>query len=157
MARGSAIIVSSQPDGKYIEGIIDGTPKPGTVMQIKAGVAAVEGRFTYEVFNQSGDGVPAPIIVLLEDWGQGKAATVAYETGKRGFMYAPAPGDRLNMLKGDVAGTGDDFAIGDRLMVDDGTGKLVAASSAESVPFICLETVTDPTADQLIHCQYTGH
>ena len=104
------------------------------------------------------DGDRIPIIVLREDYLQGKAATEAYAAGDRCFLYVPATGEELNVLKMDVAGTGDDFRIGDKLIVDDGTGKvLLSASTPESEPFICLETVTDPTADQLVHVMYTGH
>lgn len=159
MARGNEIIVTADPKGTFLEGIIDGTPKPGTCMQVKAGVEMVGGRFTYEVFNQAADGSRSLVAVLLPDSLQGRSATDAYETGKRGFLYCPIAGEELNMLIGDVAGTdgSSDFAIGDRLMIDDTTGKLVDNSSGESVPFICLETVTDLAADRLTMCQYTGH
>lgn len=157
MAQGNTIIVSSDPMGRFLEGIIDGTPKPGTCMQVKAAVAAVGGAYTWEVFNQAADGTPSLVAVLLTDELQGKLATDAYVTATRGRLYCPAAGEMLNMLKGDVAGTADDWAIGDRLMIDDTTGKLVSDSSGLSIPFIAMETVTDPTADQLVLCMYTGH
>lgn len=157
MAHGNQIIVSANPKGVFLEGIIDGTPKPGTCMQIKAATAPVNGKFTWEAFNQSQDGVEALVAVLLDNPEQGQIATVAAVSGEIRKLYCPAAGETLNMLKGDVGGTGDDFAIGDRLMIDDGTGKVIADSSGDSVPFVCLETVTDPTADQLVWCMYTGH
>ena len=73
------------------------------------------------------------------------------------MVYFPLPGDELNVLKLDVDGTGDDFTIGQQLMVDDGTGKVLLATGTVSRPFIALEAVTDPTADQLVHCQFTGN
>jgi hypothetical protein len=155
--RGTMIVVSNNPRGRFIEGIIDGTPKPGVCMQIKAATEPVNGRFTWEVFNQSGDGVRGLVAVLLEDDNQGKGYDDAYVSGTRGRMYCPVAGEELNMRILDIAGTGDDFAIGDRLMINDGDGKLVDNSSGESVPFVGLETVTDPTADHLMHCLYTGH
>ena len=48
MAKGNEIIVSSEPRGRFEECIVSGTPKPGTVIDIKPTVAAVSGRFTYE-------------------------------------------------------------------------------------------------------------
>lgn len=158
MASGNEIIVSSEPRGRFTEGIVYGTPKPGTVMQIKAATAAIGGRFTWEVYTPGADGNQRPIAVLLPDHYQGRLATEAYASGERCFLYFPVAGEELNMLKGDVSGTADDFAIGDVLIVDNGTGKVIATTGTpESEPFICLETVTDPVADQLVHCMYTGY
>jgi hypothetical protein len=163
MAKGNCIIVSSNPKGVFLEGVIDGTPKPGTVMQIKAATAAQGGRFTWEVFNTSADGEQRIIAVLLEDSLQGKAATAAYVDGDRCFLYCPIAGEMLNMLVADVAGTGttaaEAKAIGDLLMVDDGTGKLIdTTGSPESEPFILLEAQAEPiSADALLWCMYTGH
>ncbi len=67
------------------------------------------------------------------------------------------------MLLKDISGTASDqdYAIGDYLEVDDGTGKLQDAATGTtrnySVPFVLLETVTDLAADQLVRCMYTGH
>ena len=61
------------------------------------------------------------------------------------------------MLLQDVAGTGDSHAIGDRFIVDNGTGKLIATTGTpESEPFILMETVAAPTADALAHVIFTG-
>ena len=159
MARGNEIIVSAEPKGHFEECIISGTPKPGTVMQVKAATEMVGGRFTYEVYNAALDGDQRGIAVLLPDHLQGRLATTAYADAERGFLYWPCPGEELNMLLANIAGTGDTFAIGDLLMVDDGTGKLIATSgSPESEPFICVETVgTALTADTLTHCKFTGY
>jgi hypothetical protein len=58
-------------------------------------------------------------------------------------------------------GTTETWAIGDLLMIDDGTGKLVdTTGTPEMESFICLETFLDPTStqtDYLIWCMYTGH
>jgi hypothetical protein len=157
MARGNEIIVSANPRGVFLEGIVSGTPKPGTCMQIKAATEMVNGRFTYEAYNRDADGNRYPIIVLLPDNLRGKLATEAYADGDRGFFYCPLPGEELNVLKLDVSGTADDFAIGQQLIVDDGTGKVLGTTgSPEAEPFICLETITDPTTDQLVHVMFTG-
>jgi hypothetical protein len=155
MPKGSEIIVSANPQGKFLEGYVSGTPKPGTIMQIKAATAAVEGRFTWEAFNRNADGDFGICAVLLPDSLQGAPVDTAYVSGARCFLYVPLPGEEMNVLKLDVAGTADDFAIGDYLMVDDGTGKVLATTGPTGAvwqPFICLETVTDPTADQLVYC-----
>lgn len=158
--KGNEIIVSDTPRGVRHEGTIYGTPKPGTCMQIKAATEPVNGRFTWEVYDRISDGIRALVAVLLPNDNEGMIATTAYVSGTRGFIYCPAPGEELNMLIGDISGTGgsSDFAIGDRLMIDDGTGKLVdALGNVESVPFILLETITDLTADYLAWCMYTGY
>ena len=158
MALGKEIIVSADPKGVFLEGIIEGTPKPGTCMQIKAGTAMVGGRFTYEVYNPGADGEQRPVIVLLPDQLQGRLATDAYVTGTRGFMYCPAMGEELNMLVANISGTADDHTIGEVLMIDNSTGLLVTTTgSPEMESFICLEAATDPTADALLLCMYTGH
>jgi hypothetical protein len=152
------IIVNLEPRGIFLEGIINGTPKPGTMVQFKLGTALGDtGRFQFEVFNQTADGKRTTVMVLLADKLQGKTTSDAYADGDRCRVYCPLAGDELNVLKGDVSGTADDFAIGDKLMIDEDTGKVIASTgSPESEPFICLETVTDPTADQLVWVQCTG-
>jgi hypothetical protein len=159
MSKGNTILIDLEPRGKFTEGYISGTPKPGTCMTIKAGIAMDgTGRFTWEVFNSGADSDRNIVAVLLEDKLQGKLMTDAYADGDRGRLYFPVPGEELNLLKGDVAGTADDFAVGDKLIIDEDTGKVIATTgSPEMEPFICLEAVVDPTADQLVWCMYTGH
>ena len=79
MARGNEIVLTS-PYGRKMEGIIDGTPKPGTIMQIKAATAAVGGRLTWEVYNRdaTGNRPQGPIAVLDIDHLQGRTADDAY-------------------------------------------------------------------------------
>lgn len=163
MAKGSDIIVSGQPRGVQLEGIIEGTPKPGTVMQIKAATAADgTGRHTWQVYNADADGNQRIVAVLLPDYLQGVMETTAYTTGTRGFLYFPLPGEELNMLAANLTGTGsgtdDAFAVGDLLIVDDGTGKLIKTTgSPESEPFLVLEAVAALTEDTLIWCLFTGY
>lgn len=153
--RGSEIISSSPPKGQFLEGIVSGTPKPGVIMELKAGVAPVNGRYTYQAFSGS-SGAKTPVIVLIEDKLQGKLATDAYVDGTRCFMYCPINGEELNMLFANIAGTGDAFAIGDVMMTQTATGKLIADSSGASKPFKCMETVAALTVDTLVHCMFTG-
>lgn len=157
--RGLSVIVTPTPRGVQHEGYISGTPKPGQLMQIQAGTAMDgTGRFTWEVYNQNADGDRALVAILLEDAFQGKMYDKAYASGDRARFYIPIAGEEFNVMKGDVAGTADDFAVGDKLMIDDGTGKvIITTGTPESEPFICLEAIVDPVADQLVHCMYTGY
>ena len=161
MAKGTEIVVSSQHRGVEQECIVSGTPKPGTVMQIKAATEPVGGAYTYEAYDKSYDAMPDAVAVLLPDRYQGKLETEAYTSGDRGFIYFPAAGEELNMIIENVAGTADDYAIGDRLEINDGTGKLQDASTStlnnRRAPFTVLETITDPTDDYLAHVRFNGH
>lgn len=162
MAWGNEIIVTPNPTGRFLEGIIGvgNTPKPGTIMQPDVSVALVGNRLSWVVYNADADGgrPKGPLAVLLPDHLQGKTATTAYAAGDRCFLYCPVMGDELNVLLADVAGTADDHTKGEILIVDDGTGKLIATTgNPETEPFLLLETVTDPTADQLVHVMYTGY
>lgn len=168
-AKGNNIFVAGDPDGVSFEGIIaDGvTPKPGTIMEIKTATEPDgTGRFTWEPYGTTAasgangvaaDGDRRLIAVLLPDKYQGKDATTAYAAGDRCFLRIPKAGETLNVLMLDISGTGDDFAIGDTLMVNDGDGKVIAATGdPESEPFQCLSTVTNPLADHLMWVMYTG-
>ena len=160
--KGNEILISAEPNGRFLEGIVYGTPKPGTCMQIKAATEPNSGRLTWEVFNQTADGDARLVAVLLQDALQGRTFDDAYASGDRCFLYCPLPGDELNMLVTDInTGTSDTFAIGDLLMIDDGTGKLVdATGTAQSESFIVMETFLDPTSTQTdfwLHCMFTGY
>jgi hypothetical protein len=162
MAKGNCIVVESNPRGKFCEGIVSGTPYPGTIMQIKAATEPVGGRFTYEAYNRDADGnrPQGPLYILREDMLQGKAATAAYADGDRCFLYCPLAGDELNVLVS-AAGTstGDSKAIGDLLIVNDGDGTCVSTTGGpESEPFVVMETVADVTSTgTLVWVRYTGY
>lgn len=174
MSLGNGIIISAEPRGRFEECYVSGTPKPGTVMELKIGTAAVGGRWTFEpagttaanstYSGMAADGNRMPIAVLLccadhMACPPGGLNTTAYTSGDRGCVYYPVNGEELNMILMDIAATGadQDFVPGTKLMVDDGTGKLLAsASTPEAEPFICLETVTDLAADVLTRVMFTG-
>lgn len=151
--RGSVIVAQANPQGRFGEGIISGTPKPGVVMEMTT-AAMNNGRDTYQVWSKA-DGALGPICVLREDDLQGFDYDTAYVSGRRGFLYWPLPGDELNMRVLDVAGTGDDITRGQRFGIDQNTGKLVAGSLTNE-PFESLEAVTDPTADTMLLVRYLG-
>ena len=158
--KGSQILITGAPMGYRGECTISGTPKPGTCITVLAATEPVNGRFTYEAYNADADGNQRKVAVLLEDFLQGFAYTRAYVTGERAFYYEPLPGDELNMLVADVSGTGadQDHGIGEVFIIDDGTGKLIATTGTpESEPFVCMETITDQTADLWVWCQFTGY
>lgn len=163
--KGTKVLLCAQPMGQFGEGFISGTPKPGTHLQIKAAVEPVGGRFTYEVYAPgTGDGTPAPIIVLLEDALQGKTYDDAYATGDRIQFYSPIAGEEMNVRKADISGTGsglEDLSIGEKMAVVDGTGKVAPANALPGVahanaryPWTCLETMVDQAAEVLIQAQY---
>jgi len=155
----NTILVSGHPGGRFLGGIISGTPKPGTVMQIKSATEKVGGLFTYEVYNRDADGdrPKGPIFILLEKKLIGQGVDSAYSDGETGHLYVPEEGDEFLMRLLDVSGTGDTHAIGEILMIDDGTGKLIATTGTpETESFVCLETLAAPTADVLAHVQYAG-
>ena len=160
--KGNEIMVSSEPRGRFVEGIIGSglTPKPGTIMQIDYTVALKGGRWTWKLYDRAADGdrPKGPIIVLTEAHLKGGTSSDAYAEGDRAFGYIPLAGDELNVRLKDIAGTGDDHTIGEVLIIDDGTGLLIATTgSPQSEPFTLQETVTDPTADTLAWCVYTGY
>ena len=169
--KGSLIAVGT-PYGQRKEGIISGTPKPGTHMQVKTAVEPVGGRPTWEAFSPAtgggpslgGDGVPGLIAVLDLDDLQGFGFNTSYVSGRQGAVWVPLPGDECNLRKADIAGTGtatEDLAIGDRLLVVQGTGfisKVAVGLVASPVayPWQALETLVDQPAETLVHCLRTG-
>lgn len=165
---GNDIVVTS-PFGQKIEGIITDTSKPGTVMQIVGGTAPVgglNGRLSYKAFAPGvGDGAPRQLLILDVDHLQGGTYDTAYVNGTRCFLWAPLPGDVVNVRKADISGTGsatEDLAIGDRCLIVDGTGKIskVAVGLAASpivYPFVSMETLVDQPAEMLVGCQVSGY
>ena len=162
MARGNRIVVTAEPKGQFVQGYIAAgeTPKPGTILQIQAATALKGGRHTWEIYNADADGgrPKGPFIVLLENFLMGTAATTAYAAGEFAFGYVPLPGDELNLLLANLAGTADDHTKGEMLIVDDTTGKMIATTGSPETEVAQLnETVTDPTADQLVWVTWTGY
>lgn len=164
--RGNTIVVSvgDSPKGVFVEGYVAAgeTHYPGMIVQRDPTVALKAGRATYKIYSRDADGDhPAGAFwVVTEHLNvlQGKAITDSIAAGERMQLYSPLPGEELNLLVKDISGTGDDHTAGEILMVDTGTGKMIATTgSPESEPAVLLETVTDPTADTLAWCEWSGH
>jgi hypothetical protein len=167
MAKGTRVQVTSRPRGVTETVKISGTPKPGTCMEIVPSTEPIEGVFTYAAYGTqaassgqyvTNDGDRKAIAILLENNTENKTMDDAYVAGDFAEVYYPAMGEQFNMILEDVSGTGDTFVIGEELMVDNGTGKLLTADSdAEAHPFTLLETVsTAPTADHIRHVRFNG-
>jgi len=153
MARGNRIVVfPADARGNYEEGTILDTSSPGTIMEIDPTIAlsSGSGRWSWIAANSATDGLNKGSAVLREDLLQGLSMTTAYVSGARCFLYHPIPGDELNCLLGEVAGTGNTYAIGDVLMQDAETGILVPASTTPGQPWaICLEVLTQVAGSNL--------
>jgi hypothetical protein len=162
MARGNCIVVSTDPKGRWSEGYIGTglTPKPGTIMQIDHSVALKGGRHTFVLYNADADGgrPKGAIFVLRENYLLGRPPTEAYAAGDRAFFYTPAPSDELNLLVANLAGTADDHSAGEMLIIDDTTGLMIATTGTPETEVAQLnEDITDPTADTLAWCTWTGY
>lgn len=151
--KGSLILINgSSPNGRLRSGIISGTPKPGQQVQIKAATEPVNGLYTFEAVSAASPN-QTPFI-LLEDEQQGGLATTAYVSGTLCRVYTPLPGDELNLLFANVAGTGDTFAIGSKAVVNN-AGKFVADTGTPYHKVTVEETVsTALTTDTHIACTW---
>lgn len=163
MSRGNEIIVSANPRGVFMEGVIASgeTPKPGVAMQIQAATALVGGRHTFEMYNVAADGSRpnGPIYLLLPDHLQGRTAETAYAAGDRAFLYTPLPGEEFNLRIGGsvVSGTAT-IAKGTVLIPDDGTGLFIpTASTPEIECAMTLEATTDANTDVLTWAVWSGY
>ena len=155
-ARGSQVVMNPNPKGNFLSAVISGTPKPGTCMEIQTPFYQ-GGVHLWRVYQPGTDGEQRLVAVLVEDAEQGFTLDTAFVDGKMGKVYCPVPGDELNMLFGNAAGTGDDVAAGGILTVDTSTGKVIPTTgSPEMEPFVALEALVDPTADVHLPCMFTG-
>lgn len=164
MAKGNEIIVTTEPKGVFAEGFVKTgeTFYPGMIVQRDASEALIGGRHTYKTYDRAADGDQPQgafwVVTNHLNALQGKTASDSIPAGERAMFYAPLPGDELNLLVENIAGTADDHALGEILMVNDGTGKLVATTgSPETEVAQLLEVITDPTADTLAWCEWSGH
>lgn len=161
MARGNSIVVEANPRGKFTEGYIASgiTPKPGTIMERDPTVALRGGRATYKLYTPGADGAKPKggLWVLLEQNLIGKTTADAFAAGDHCQLYCPLPGEEINLLFLDIAGTADDHPAGEIAIPQSGTGKLIVTAGTPSVTFQLLETITDPLADTLAWVEYGGY
>lgn len=163
MARGNLILVSGTDTyhGRFSEGFLatGETVYPGMVVQKDPTVALKGGRHTYKTYDVAADG-GQPMgahWIVLGDYYQGKTNDDAYTAGSRLFLYCPLPGDELNVLVANLAGTADDHVAGEQLIVGDGTGKFIAtAGTPARIVALLLESITDPTEDTLAWVEWGG-
>ncbi len=157
MAKGNTILLTANPKGNFLEGVISGTPKPGTIVGIKAATALQGGDPTWVEANPGSIGLKVMYAVLLEDIWTGRLQTDAYVDGARCRVYCPLPGDDLNLLVGEAAGTSNTFAIGDEFLIGAGVGKLVPnTGSPQDALAICMEVITQSAKETLVFCRWMG-
>jgi hypothetical protein len=155
--RGNRIVVNPDAKGMYEWGYITTAEYPGTVFQRDPTVALKHGKHTYKVYQPGTDG-ENPVggyWVLIEDLYQAKTNVTQYAAGDLAKLYSPRMGDELNLLVGDVAGTGDVHLAGEKMMLDTGTGKLIVTTgSPEDEVAQLLEAIAAPVADVLAWVQW---
>lgn len=151
MAKGNNIVVSANPRGCFLEGVLTAVAaSPGIVMEFTT-AAMIGGRPTWQCFQRGTDGQNALLAILREDNEQGIPATSAYAASAHCFLYVPQCGEEINILVADVAGTGDIHTIGDYMIYTSGSGKFKTTTGSPNVePFRLLETTAALTADTLI-------
>lgn len=163
MARGKSIVVTADPKGQFDEGFVGSgvTLYPGMIVQRDKSVALKGGRHTYVPYNRDADGnIAAGAHWVVTERLQsmiGKTYSESIAAGDRIQVYSPRRGEELNLLVENLSGTGDDHAIGAQLMVNDGTGKLIATTGTPEEEVANLnEAITDPTADTLAWCEWAA-
>lgn len=128
------IVVTADPRGYFREGIISGALKPGVAVGLTS-ASPVLGRYTYGAWSTAFVG---PLIVLREDYMQGKTVDAAYTSGDTGFLYFPLPGDEL--LVRAAAAT---YTIGQALTLTTGSGVAGAGlGTADHSYYRSLESTT---------------
>lgn len=152
MATKNEIILTAEPRGTFLEGVVDGTPKPGNFGQIKAATEPVMGRHTWSLAAPGTDGKKIVKAIFLHDDLQGKLTSDAYVAGTRCKLYVPIGGEEVNIRVGEVAGTGNTFAIGDRLIINATAGYAIPeGGSPQDLIGVVMETVTQHAGNELVH------
>jgi hypothetical protein len=147
MSNATTIVCKGR--GHFFEGDLatGNLPKPGQAVTLTSAG-------TYELFNGAADGDRSEMLIVREDELLGKLKTAAYADSSRVYLYAPQPGDEIQVL----VLSGENIAIGDKLIPDDGTGKFIETTgSPEREPFVALESSGGALgADGHILCRFTG-
>lgn len=162
MARGTnQILVSSELEGRRMEGFVKAgqTFTPGIIVMRDPTVALRQGRHTYKIYDRTtGDPTGGPAYVVRQDYLRGDLVTQTYGPGERCFLYELDEGDEVNLLVKNLAGTADDHALGEMLMIDANTGKMVVSDGTKQKEVAMLqEAIVDPIADTLAWCIWRGN
>jgi len=155
-ARGQKILINPEPKGVIKDGIILGNLKPGICLEIET--PFYQGnRHRYQPADPQVN-AQVPIIILLESKLRGYDIDTAHVSGELGQVYYALPGDELNLLLADVAGTGDTHTALNMYGIQGATGKLIVESGTfESTPFQLLQSQSALTADVLAPFMVTGY
>ena len=158
MALGVAIVANADAKGRWCEGVLSGTPSPGTFMEILPATNPVSGRYSFRARSSAGGSADA-VLIMVNNWEGGQINTTAGTSGDRVKLYWPLPGDELNALVAESAGTGTsgENLIGDRLAINS-SGLLYAGGSLTQRPFWLIDrTGLSATATSLRLVWYIGH
>jgi hypothetical protein len=156
-ASKKTIILTSPPKGSFGEGYLTVGAKPGVCIELDPNAAMQSGRFGYRPFSGTlASGAAAGVMVLLEDDEQGFVVGTPYLPNSRCRFYTPAPGEELNVLRLDRTGTGDSQTIGQQLEISAPSGKVIAQTGSGVPYFQAMESIVNPTSDQLTHVLYIG-
>lgn len=152
--KGSQILINGvQPNGRFVAGIISGTPLPGMAMEMVPATEPIGGLFTYRAV--SSQGVKENYFILLEDENQGCNVLTPMISGQVVRLYVPISGDELNLLVESESGTGHHYAIGDNLIVDNNGKFILTTGTPGRTPCTCEETAGAPlSADTLLACRW---
>ncbi len=159
--RGSTILLNgNEPNGRFLEGTASGTLIPGAFAEVVPATEFINGRPVFRSVQTGSNGDRRPKYLILEDDLQGVVPDIAganvIASGARVRLYELLPGDEFNGLAKNISGTSDSFAIGQKLMIEGASGKLIAGTGATvDQPFEVQETVAAITADTLIFCRMT--
>lgn len=160
MARGAAIVLNGAAHGFWEEGIVTDTSLPGTHMEIVPNTNPVGGRFSWRA-RSAANGAAGPTVILVNNWEEGQVAapstTPTANTGGH-KLYWPLPGDELNALVAESAGTGTsgENLIGDRLSIND-SGLLMAGGALTEKPYYLLDrSALASKATRLLWVKFLG-
>lgn len=164
MSAHNVIVVSADPKGHFFEGQMvagAGAFKPGIHVMIDPEADLVDGRPQYKIWDGGADGERGWDGIVREMDLMGYLPTTEYAAGSRFLGYQPVNGDEVQMLLKNVGtgtGTGEeDVLIGDKFIVDKGTGKVIPTTGTpESEPWEAMESISDIEEDTLVLCRYTG-
>lgn len=164
--RGKEILVNGEfGKGRY-EALYNGTGGdlyPGTIVQKDFSVALKGGQFTAVKYNAdaSGGRPKGGFCVVLNTMGAmvGRTNEDPIPSGEIFQGYFPLPGDELNLLWGDVSGTGtsDVIEAGTVGIVDDTTGEIVATTGSPETEVCIAKERVALDGDSLVWSEWTGH